>query len=152
MRVILLKDVEKVGSQGDIVRVKDGYARNLLIPRGLAAPTGSGKARHIEHQRKLVDDRRRKEMKEAEKVASSLSEVSVEIPVHVGEEDKLYGSVTNADIAAALAAKGYDIDRRKIEIDEPIKALGVYSVKVHVGPGMAATPKVWVVKAPPTPA
>lgn len=151
MQVIMLKDVEKVGAQGESVRVKDGYARNYLIPRGLAIPTGTGKAKRLAHQRKLVDDRRRKEMKEAEKVAMSLNEASVEIPVRVGEEDKLYGTVTNADVAAALAEKGFDIDRRKIEIEEPIKALGVYTVKIHVGPEMVATPKVWVVKALPSP-
>lgn len=151
MQVILMKDVEKVGAQGETVRVKDGYARNYLIPRGLAIPTGSGKAKHLAHQKKLVDDRRRKEMKAAEKVAMTLNEASVEIPVRVGEEDKLYGTVTNTDIAAALADKGFDIDRRKIEIDEPIKALGVYTVRVHVAPEMVATPKVWVIKAPPSP-
>jgi large subunit ribosomal protein L9 len=150
MQVILLKEVEKLGDQGETVRVKDGYARNYLIPHGLAVPLGTGKAKHLSHRKKLVDDRRRREMKEAEKVATDLSEVSVEIAVHVGEEDKLYGSVTNADIAAALAQKGFEIERRKIEIEEPIKALGVYSVKVHVGPEMVATPKVWVVKAPPS--
>jgi len=146
MQVILLKDVDKVGNQGDTVRVKDGYARNFLIPRGLAVPTGTGKGKHMTHQKKLVDDRQRRDMKEAEKVASSLNEVSVEIPVRVGEEEKLYGSVTNTDIAAALAAKGFEIDRRKIELEEPIKALGVYTVRVHLGPEMIATPKIWVVK------
>jgi len=151
MQVILLQDVEKVGSQGEVVRVKDGYARNFLIPRGLAAPTRSAKARHLSHQEKLVADRRRMEMKQAEKVALSLSELSVEIPMHVGEEDKLYGSVTSSDIAEALAAKGFEVDRRKIEIEEPIKALGVYTVRVHIGPEIVATPKVWVVKTPPLP-
>lgn len=147
MEVILSDDMEKLGKIGEQVRVKDGYARNYLIPRGLAVPVSSRKGHKIEHQKKIIEDRRRKEVKTAASVAQALSEISVEIPVQVGEEDRIFGSVTHANIADAIAAKGFSVDRRKIELEEPIKALGVYTIRVHLGPEIVATPKVWVVKA-----
>jgi len=147
MEVILVQDVPTVGERGKIVRVKDGYARNFLIPQGLAAPTGTGKAKHLAHQRKLIEDRRRRELKESERFAERLNGLEVEIPVVVGDEDKLFGSVTTRDIAEAMAKKGFEIDRRKIELEGPIHALGVYTVQIRLGHDIVAKPKVWVVKA-----
>jgi large subunit ribosomal protein L9 len=149
MQVILMEDVPKLGTRGQTVNVKDGYARNYLIPRGVAVPLGSGKASNVEHQKKLADDRLRTQIKESKSLADQLNELSIEIPVLVGEEDKMYGSVTNADIAEALAEKGIEVDRHKIEMESHIRALGVYTVTVHLGPEIVATPKVWVVKQPP---
>ena len=147
MEVILVQDVPTVGERGNIIKVKNGYARNFLIPKGLAAPTGTGKAKHLAHQKKLVEDRRRREMKESERLAERLSSLELEIPVMVGEEDKLFGSVTTRDISEALSKKGFEVDRRKIELEDPIHALGVYTVQIRMGHEIVAKPKVWVVKA-----
>ncbi len=147
MQVILTEAVNKVGNQGEVVNVARGYARNYLIPRGLAIVADTKNIQKLEHHKRILDDRRKREMKEASAMVDRLEELSVEIPVRAGEEDKLYGSVTTSDIAEVLKEKhGVDVDRRKIHLEEPIKALGVYTVEIKVAPERSAHVKVWVVK------
>lgn len=146
MQVILSEAIEKLGQPGEVVDVSRGYARNYLIPRGLAVLADTKKVRRMDHQKKVLEDKQKRQLKEVDSLAARLEELSCSIPVQVGEEDKIFGSVTTGDIAESLKAQGIDIDRRKIHIDEPIKALGVYTVQVKVGPERAAHLKVWVVK------
>ncbi len=146
MKVILRKDIEKLGNAGDIVTVKDGYARNYLLPRGLAVPATPGNLRAIEEEKKLAELRANREKRAAEKLAEKLNSVSVTATVSVGEEDKIFGAVTTQMIADLLKEKGYDIDRRKIHLEEPIKALGIYDVPIKLHPEVEAKVKVWVVR------
>ncbi len=146
MRIILRQDVESVGKAGDIVEVKNGYARNYLIPQGLALEASKGNLRRFEQEKKSLELQRNREKKAAEKEAEKLNDTSITISVSVGEEDKLFGSVTSQDIANALEEKGFKLDKRKILLDEPIKALGIYSVPIKLHPDVEAKVKVWVVK------
>lgn len=146
MEVILAESMHKLGNEGDIVKVKPGYARNYLIPKGFAFPVKSTNANEVAHKRKLVLDQQRKRMKTQQDIARHLSNASVNIKVKVGEEDKLFGSVTSQDIQAELKKQGFDIDRRKIILDEPIKALGMYTIPVRFTAEIQANVKVWVVK------
>ncbi|NOY77356.1 MAG: 50S ribosomal protein L9 [Calditrichaeota bacterium] len=146
MKVILKQDVESVGTVGDIVTVKNGYARNYLIPKGIALEATPGNLKRIEQEKKTLELQKNREKKAAEQEAAKLNNVSVTISVSVGEEDKLFGSVTSQDIADALKEKGFKIDKRKIVLDEPIKVLGIYSVPVKLHTEVEAKVKVWVVK------
>ncbi len=146
MQVILKTDVEKVGSEGDVVAVADGYARNYLIPRQLAIQATDKNRRFLEHEKRLESDVAVKEKKEAEKLAGELSNLSCTIRMQAGENDRLFGSVTSLDIAAALEEQGIEIDRRKIILDEPLKELGVFTVPAKIHPDVMADIKVWVVK------
>jgi len=146
MKVILKQDVESVGTVGDIVTVKNGYARNYLIPKGIALEATPGNLKRIEQEKKTLELQKNREKKAAEQEAAKLNNVSVTISVSVGEEDKLFGSVTSQDIADALKEKGFEIDKRKIILDEPIKVLGIYSVPIKLHSEVEAKVKVWVVK------
>lgn len=146
MKVILRKNFDQLGSIGDIVTVKDGYARNFLIPRNIAYVATKGNMKALEEEKKTFAKVQLKELQDAQKLASELNNVSVTISVKVGEEDKLFGSVTSQMIAEALKEKGYDIDKRKIEIAEPIKALGIYDVSVKLHSQASAIIKTWVVR------
>ncbi len=146
MKVILRQNYEKLGEIGDIVVVKDGFARNFLIPRKIAYAAVKGNILALEEEKKILAKKKEQEMHAAEKVAVELEKVSVTIPVQVGEEDKIFGSVTTQMIADSLKEKGHEIDKRKIEIDEPIKSLGIYSVSVKLHPNVSAKVKVWVVR------
>ncbi|HEX2984695.1 MAG TPA: 50S ribosomal protein L9 [Ignavibacteriales bacterium] len=146
MKVILRKNFEQLGSIGELVTVKDGYARNYLIPRGIAYTATKGNMISLEEEKKQFAKLQAKELEEAQKLAAELEKVSVTIPVKVGEEDKLFGSVTNQMIGDALKEKGFDLDRRKIEVAEPIRALGIYSVNIKLHPSVTATVKTWVVR------
>jgi large subunit ribosomal protein L9 len=146
MQVILKATVEKLGNEGDVVAVADGYARNYLIPRDLAIKATEKNRRTLEHEKRVESDRAAKEKKTAEKLADELANLSCTIRVQVGENDRLFGSVTALDIAAALEEQGLEIDRRKIILDEPIKELGVFTVPARVHPDVTADIKVWVVK------
>lgn len=146
MEVILCDQVPNLGNQGDIVKVKPGYARNFLIPNGLAYTASSRNAAQINHKKRLLQDRQKRKIKTEQDLARRISEISVQIPVRVGEEDRIFGSVTSQDIAAALKKKGHEIDRRKIILDEPIRALGVYTIPVRFSGDISAQLKVWVVK------
>jgi large subunit ribosomal protein L9 len=146
MKVILKQDFEKLGNTGDIINVKDGYARNYLIPRQIAYEATSSNMKRFEEEKKRMASQLTKEVKKAEKMATELEKVSCTITVAVGEEDKLFGSVTSQDIAGALEEKGIAIDKRKILLEEPIKALGIYTVPIKLHSEVSANVKVWVVK------
>jgi len=146
MEVILSQDIDKVGESGQVVKVKDGFARNFLIPNGLAVPLTAGNLKKLEQekQRKILQSD--KVIKEAEGLKERLTNLSLTIPVLVQEEDNLYGSVTPMDIAAALKEEGFDIEKNSIILNEPIKSLGIYEIPVKLHPEILATVKVWVVK------
>lgn len=145
IQVILKEDVPNLGRSGELVSVKPGYGRNYLIPQGLAVlATAKNKAR-LEHERKLIELRAAKLRKDAEAQAAQLQDKTVQIERQVGEGDKLFGSVTARDIEEALAAQGVHVDRKKIQLAEPIKALGQYTVDVRLARDVTAQVKVWVV-------
>jgi large subunit ribosomal protein L9 len=146
MRLVLLEDVDKLGKRGAVVSVKDGYGRNFLIPRKLAAPATEGNLKQIEMEAKKFKVREAKEEQDATTMKGDLEKISLTIPMKAGEADVLFGSVTSADIATALEKEGYTIDKRKIEIGEPIKRLGVYQVPIRLFRSVTAEIKVWVVK------
>lgn len=146
MEVILREHVEHLGRRGDVVKVAPGFARNYLLPRNLALAVTEGNRRLIERERKVVDAREAEERQTAEALASRLSQAELTIERRVGETEALYGSVTSADLAEALAAKGLEIDKRKIHLDEPIKAIGEFSVPVRLHRDVTAQVKVHVVK------
>ena len=146
MKIILKQEVEKLGGPGDIVEVKDGYARNYLLPRGLAVAATPGNLRAMEEEKKRQEIRANREKRAAERLAQKLSSVSVTATVSVGEEDRVFGAVTSQTIADLLKEKGFDIDRRKILLEEPLKALGIYDVPVKLHPEVEAKVKVWVVR------
>ena len=146
MKVILRQNYEPLGQVGDVVEVKDGYAHNFLLPRKIAYIALDGNLRALEEEKKAVVKKAKHELQTAETLATELEKVSVTIPVQVGEEDKIFGSVTTQMIADNLKEKGYDIDKRKIEIDEAIKTLGIYSVNVKLHQNVGAKVKVWVVR------
>jgi len=146
MKVILRQNIESLGQIGDVVEVKPGYANNYLIPRQFAYIALAGSVKALEEEKKNLAKRKQKELQGAEKLAADLEKVSITIPVQVGEEDKIFGSVTTQMIGDALTEKGFDIDKRKIEIEEPIKSLGIYSVGIKLHPNVTAKIKVWVVR------
>src|SRR3954463_8555526 len=146
MQVILRDDLDNLGKSGEVVNVKPGYARNYLIPRGLAVKATATDVTRVEHEKRVIAARTAKLGKEAQAEADRLSQVSVSIARAVGEEEKLYGSVTSRDIAEALQAQGITVDSRKLHLDEPIKTLGLTEVPVKLGRGVSASIKVWVVK------
>jgi large subunit ribosomal protein L9 len=147
MEVILRDHVEHLGQRGEIVKVADGYARNFLLPRKLALPATEGNKKRVERERKLVEAREAEERQGAEAIAARLSALDLTVARKVGENDQLYGSVTNADIAEMLAEKGFELDRRKILLPDPIKALGETAVPVKLHRDVTAQLKVVVTKA-----
>ena len=132
MEVILRDHVEKLGRRGDVVKVADGYARNYLLPRKLALPATPGNMKVVERQRKIADAADAAERAGAEALAARLAQAECVLARRVGEHDTLYGSVTAADIAEELAAKGFDIDKRKIQLTEPLKQIGEFSVPIKL--------------------
>ncbi|MCL5030994.1 MAG: 50S ribosomal protein L9 [Bacteroidetes bacterium] len=146
MKVILRQNYESLGQVGDIVEVKDGFARNFLIPRKIAYTALKGNVIALEEEKKNFEKKLQQEVQAAEKLAVELEKVSVTIPVQVGEEDKIFGSVTTQMIADSLKEKGYDVDKRKIEIEEPIKSLGIYGISIKLHTNVVANIKVWVVR------
>ena len=147
MQVILLKDVEKVGLRGEVVDVARGYARNFLLPRNLALPATDANKQRIARERKIAESREAEERVAAEAVADRLAALDLQVARKVGENDTLYGSVTNSDIADLLKQKGFDIDRRKILLPDPIKSLGDNIVPVKLHRDVTAQVKVSVTKA-----
>jgi large subunit ribosomal protein L9 len=144
MEVILREHVDHLGKRGDLVKVADGYARNYLLPRRMALLATEGNKKVIEREKVKFDAKEAEEQGVAQAVADRLANVELEIGRRVGETDALFGSVTNADIAEALAAKGFDIDRRKIQLHEPIKKLGEYGVPVKLHRDVVVALKVKV--------
>ena len=146
MKVIIRKKYEKLGEIGDIVKVADGYARNFLIPRKIVMQPTKGNLRILEEEKKQSELRVGKEQAIAQETAAALAKLSLTIPMKVGDEDRVFGSVTSQNIAELLKEKGFDIDKKKILLEEPIKALGIYPVKVRVQPEVDSEVKVWVVR------
>ncbi len=146
MQVILRDDMDNLGKSGEVVNVKPGYARNYLLPRGFAIKATASDVKRVEHEKRVIAARTSKLAKEAQAEADGLSKVSVSIARAVGEEEKLYGSVTSRDIAEALGEQGVKVDSKKIHLEEPIKTLGLTEVQVKLGRGVNAKIKVWVVK------
>jgi large subunit ribosomal protein L9 len=145
MEVILREHVEHLGRRGDVVKVAAGYARNYLLPRKLALAVTDNNKRQIDREKKLADARDMEERSAAEAVAQRLAQIEIEIARRVGEHDMLYGSVTSADIAQALQAKGFEIDKRKISLADPLKALGETVVPIKIHRDVTAQVKVKVV-------
>jgi len=146
MEVILRDHVDHVGQRGDVVRVADGYARNYLLPRKLALPATEANKRWIARERKISEAREAEERVAAEAVADRLIALDVTIARKVGDQDQLYGSVTNVDIAEALAAKGFEVDRRKILLPDPLRVLGESMIPVKLHRDVTAQLKVTIVK------
>jgi large subunit ribosomal protein L9 len=146
MKVILRHDYESLGKIGQVVEVKNGFARNFLFPRKIAYSALKGNLASLEEEKKNFAKKAEQERKSAETQAAELEKVSVTIPVQVGEEDKIFGAVTTQMIADALKEKGFDIDKRRIEIAEAIKSLGIYEVSVKLHSNVDAKIKVWVVR------
>ncbi len=146
MQVILKKAIEKLGKEGEIVSVSRGFARNFLLPKGFALPATGANLKIVEQGRKKVALRQEKEKKEAEELAQKISSSSCTITVRAGQDGKLYGSVTNQDIAQAYKLEGINIDKKKIELPQPIKEVGVFKIDVRLHPEVNAQAKVWVVK------
>ena len=146
MELILRDDVDKLGRRGDIVKVKEGFARNFLLPRGLGMPVNAANKAMIEKEKKAHLAKLAKEKSEFEQLASRIASLRFIAPRKVGENDVLYGSVTSGDVADFLKAKGVEIDKRKVQLDEPIKHLGEHELKIKLHPEVVATLKLLVTK------
>lgn len=146
MQVILKEDVKDLGRIGDIVEVKDGYARNFLIPRGLAVEANPKNIKALEHEKRKIQEAAKKLKSSAEDLKSRMEGKTIIIKAKAGEEDKLFGSVTAMDIAEALKKEGIDVDKKRIIIDEPIKRLGSYNVTVKIHPEISAQLIIQVVQ------
>jgi large subunit ribosomal protein L9 len=145
MDVILQQEVENLGTIGDVVKVKPGYARNFLLPRGLALKADAKNLAVLEHRRRALVAKRAKVQKVNQEAATRLAALTLSVSARAGEEQKLFGSVTNLDIQKALASQGFDVDRKKIHLESPIKALGEHTAIIDLGAGVRAPIKVTVV-------
>ncbi len=146
MKIVLLSDVEKLGATGDVVTVKDGYARNYLIPIGYALKANTRNVKMLKAQQKVAESKVLRELKTYKAVQMRLAKTELVAKVKTGEEEKMFGAVTSADIGQMLAEKGIEIDRRIIDLPDPIKALGVYNVRVRLHANVVAMVKVRVEK------
>lgn len=146
MEVVLIKDYEGLGNAMDVVPVKDGYARNFLLPRGIAVQATEGNRKKVAEAKRLAEKRELVKQAEAKELAVKIEQTPCTIPVKVGEEDKIYGSVSAQEIAEFLKKEGFDIEKRHVDLAEPIKQLGVYTVKIDLYKNVSANLKVWVVK------
>lgn len=146
MEVVMMKDYENLGKALDVVSVKDGYARNFLIPQGIAVPATEGNKKRVAETKLISEAREEKKIKESRELAGKIEQIPCTIPVKVGEEEKIYGSVSAQEIADFLKKEGFDIEKRQVALDEPIKQLGVYTVTINVYRTVSARLKVWVVK------
>ena len=144
--IILMSDVKGLGVEGDVVKVAEGYARNYLLPRKLAAPVTQATRRQLEKKQKERQERQAAERESAEKIAAQIEQTSCTITVKAGPEGKLFGSVSSADVVASLKEQGIEIDRHQLKLDEPLRELGVFNVAVELHPELQATLKVWVVE------
>jgi large subunit ribosomal protein L9 len=146
MKLILRKDIEKLGKVGDVINAKDGYARNYLIPRDIAFVANESNVKALEEEKKQVARKTEKEKKSSEALAGELEKISVTIKMKVGEDEKLFGSVTSQMIADALKEKGVNLDKRQIELEDTLKSLGIFDVNVKLAGGVAGKVKVWIVR------
>ncbi|HSJ05066.1 MAG TPA: 50S ribosomal protein L9 [Longimicrobiales bacterium] len=150
VKVILRQDIDKLGSAGEIVSVKPGFARNYLLPRGFAYEATQANLRELETERGRAEARSKRDYLEARRRAAQLEEISLTFHARAGEESKLFGSITTSDIAERLNGEGlvdFEVDRRSIELDEPIKSLGVFPVAIRLHADVKPEIKVWVIKA-----
>jgi large subunit ribosomal protein L9 len=147
MEIILTENVEGLGAIGDQVKVKPGYGRNYLVPRGLAVVANTRNVKELDHQKRQMERKMQKVMQAAELQKKKVESVTCVLALRAGEDGKLFGSVTTMEIGAKLADAGVEVDRKKIQLDEPIKALGEYEVPVKIDAGVVATIKVSVVAA-----
>jgi large subunit ribosomal protein L9 len=146
MKILLRQDQESLGKRGDVISVKNGFARNYLFPKGIAVLANPAGMRVFEEEQKMLSRRHEKDKRKAQATAKELETVSVTAAVPVGEEDRVFGSVTSQTIADLLKEKGFTIDKRKIELEESIKALGVYSIPVKLHQDVEVKVRLWVVK------
>lgn len=146
MEVVLMKDHENLGNALDVVSVKDGYARNYLIPQGIAVPATEGNKKRVAEAKRLTEIREEKKIQESRALAAKIEQIPCTIPVKVGEDDKIFGSVSSHEIADFLKKEGFDIEKRHVDLEEPIKQLGVYTVTINLYRTVSAKLKVWVVK------
>lgn len=147
MDVILLQDVQGLGEAGDVVNVKPGYARNKLVPEGLALRASKRNLAVAEERKQIAKTRKARELAAHESLVETLSKTEITIEAQVGDEDKMFGSVTTLDIHKALEDKGITVDRHAIMLEEPIKALGIYHVSVRVAPELDGDVKIYVIKS-----
>ncbi len=146
MKVILQEEVKSLGKMGEVVSVSDGYARNYLIPKKLAVEANVRNVKALEHEKRKLEDKAKKIRTDAQGLSERLSSLTLTLRAKAGEEEKLFGSITNKDIAEALGAEGLDIDRKKILLDEPIKRLGSYTVGIRIHPEVTAQVNINVIQ------
>jgi len=146
MEVILREHVENLGRRGDVVKVADGYARNYLLPRKLALTVNEGNRRQIDRERKIVETREAEERQVAEALAARVAELELVVTRRVGENDVMYGSVTAADIVEGLAARGFEIEKRRVQLHEPLKQLGEFRVPIRLHREVTAEVKIVVAR------
>ncbi|RLC80380.1 MAG: 50S ribosomal protein L9 [Chloroflexi bacterium] len=145
MKILLLQNVKGLGKAGDVREVADGYARNYLIPRGMAVPATPSNLRKAEHQKRIEEEKMKRLAEDAQALAEAISNLTLTFRVKAGEKDKLFGSITNADIALALERElGRPFNKHKIELEEPIKQLGMYNVPIKLMPGLVSEVRVVV--------
>ncbi|MHB1546462.1 MAG: 50S ribosomal protein L9 [bacterium] len=145
MKVILKEDVQNLGFMGEKVNVADGYARNFLMPKNLAIPATNSNVKTVEHEKKIIDKKKAKITSELTEIKNNLEKIEITIPVKVGENEKIFGSITSMDIESKLKDSGFNIDRKIINLDNPIKELGMQTVKVKLSKDIIADIKVNVV-------
>lgn len=145
MQLILTQDVENLGKAGELVSVRPGYGRNYLVPRGFAVSATARNKNRLDHEKALIERKIAKERAGASEIAVRINGMTLQFERIVGEDEKLFGSVTNRDIAEQLKRAGVDLDHRTIQLDQPVKALGKYEVPVRLAAGVVATLKFWVV-------
>jgi large subunit ribosomal protein L9 len=146
MKIILKEDIKKIGKMGQIVDVANGYARNYLVPKGLAVEASTKNIRSLEHEKKIIQEKAKKLKDSAQDIASRISSMTLTIKAKAGEEEKLFGSVTTMDIAEALLNEGLEIDKKKISLEEPIKRLGSYSVQIKLHSDVSVPLSVQIVQ------
>jgi len=146
MKVILQKDIHNLGDAGDVKNVADGYARNYLLPKKLVIAFNESSKKAIDHQKQIIKVKKEKRKKESDKIAQAFANIELKIKAKVGEEDRLFGSITALDIAKKLKEAGFDIDKRRIHLDEQIKTLGEHKISVKLEEGLTAQVKVIVEK------
>ena len=146
MEIILQEDVDNLGQIGDVVKVRDGFARNYLLPRGLALEANRRNLRVLEHQKRLAAAKKERALSQAQTLGAQLAALTVVVTARAGEEDRLFGSVTNLDIEKALKAQGVEVDRKKILLAEPLKQLGTHTVPVQLSGGVRGNITVQVVR------
>lgn len=146
MDVILSKTIDKLGLEGDVVNVKDGFARNYLLPRKLAFRATADNLRRIEKQAKEREAKLQKELKTAQALAAEIEKISCTVAAEANEEEKLYGSVTEAEIASAIEVEGFTVDKKQIELEKPIEEVGIFEIGVRIHPQVTAKVRLWVTK------